>query len=206
MLALLVAISALALPRLVDRLVEARAQGASDAMRAAGESCRARAMASGVPMTFLAIAEGEELLLCAREYESPSEDGFGDGPGRSPPVEPVVVGAIAGMRLSRQPAQVPEGDGAGLDAASVNEGETPMEPNGAESGDDQGREEVAVAVFYPDGTARAREPVVLASESGRSWRATVAALTGLIGLEEVLTPVEELDRAIEGVGEPGGGP
>ncbi|HZW10972.1 MAG TPA: hypothetical protein VFF69_13805 [Phycisphaerales bacterium] len=185
--ALVVAISAVALPSLASRVAGAQIGHAERSLHAAAALVQAEAMARGAPVSLVAERVGDEWALYA---EPGGESGPPSDPGDAP--APPAEGLSSRIELARfgevqLSGALPEADEASPDAPPVETPDALTEPRlPLNVGDEApGPERHEIAVFFPDGGCRPARPTYIVSGQGDRRAVYLRPLTGRVDVRRL---------------------
>jgi hypothetical protein len=207
-IALLLALGALVLPALFDRLTERAFESSAEIVRSQLLLARAHAQVTGEPIEVL--FETDPARVAARRFDVGLVDPESEGEARGGEVsddEPFEVTALEDqeapetLRIPEPWAEriltdgvwiadrsgLAEEESGGFGAAGVRAaGDDQRETEG-----DEAMRTIRLALFMPDGSAVLAEPVWIRDEHGRRGRLTVNHWTGLPSFERVMETVQE---------------
>lgn len=204
--ALIVAISAIALPSLALRVTAGRVGHAVLCIETSAAMARADAMELGVPRVLVAEWMDDEWVLFTDELSSRDTAQRGDDrqagqPGMRDPGARHEVGSFAGVDFVDQlPAIQDTGvGGPGAEQTPAPGGDSGPDPADPRLGTMEPRE---LAVFFPDGSCRTEAPIYLLGRDGSRRVIRLGALASRLDVR--VLPNEQDEVRARGESEPGG--
>jgi type II secretory pathway pseudopilin PulG len=202
-IALLLAMGALVMPALFDRLGERAFESSAEIVRSQLLLARAHAQTTGEPIEVWFASDPSRVV--ARRFdpetamlESP-DDGGGPGPGTArselPSGPEEDEGAALDPLLLPEPwADRPLADGVWITDRQEDVAEGTTEAPSLVAADER-PQSIRIALFMPDGSAVLADPVWFADEHGRRGRLTVNRWTGLASFEQIARSLDERPEA-----------
>jgi type II secretory pathway pseudopilin PulG len=208
-IALLLALGALVLPALFDRLTERAFESSAEIVRSQLLLARAHAQVTGEPIEVL--FETDPARVAARRFDvglvdperggsAPGEENLDDEPfevtslDQEQAPETLRIGEPWAERVLPDGVWIADRSGLAEEGSGGYGAEAGFRAAGddrIESERDEALRRIRLALFMPDGSAVLAEPVWIRDEHGRRGRLTVNHWTGLPSFERVMETVPE---------------